>query len=118
MTNKAPQLVTRDWMIKNVHPANPRIGIIVKRALIALYERQTAAEQAAAQTAEHNGIGFTGTDGEIGTKDAQNCIHYGSPATWIIERWTRPNSKGVPRLAKYWRQLNEIAVAKRTAGVQ
>jgi hypothetical protein len=118
MTNKAPQLVTRDWMIKNCHPANPHINVIVMNALIALYERQTAAEQAAAQTAEHNGIGFTGTDGEIGTKDAEGCLKYNRCAHWVIERWTRQNSKGVPRLAKYWKQLNEVAVAKRTVGVQ
>lgn len=35
------------------------------RGLLRIYEDQTAEEQAVGHTHEHNGVGFTGVDGEI-----------------------------------------------------
>ena len=44
------------------------------RGLVAIYAKQTSEEQVAMQTKEHNGVGFTGVDGEILTSFAQQVI--------------------------------------------
>ena len=48
--------------IKNQLATNPAWAL---RALVKLYERQTADEQATGHTANLNGIGFSGVDSEI-----------------------------------------------------
>ncbi len=75
------------------------------RALLAIYERQTASEQAAGQTIEHNGVGFTGPDAEI----LSSIADFYSRRGFVTER-----QMGVVRrrIGKYAGQLTKIANGK------
>ena len=110
---KVKQIVTRDTiatMLRN--PNRKYVETVVGRALVALLQRQTRAEQDANSTQEHNGVGFSGCDGRSGTLTAKSFIKNGGLLDWQIKRWTKVASNGYPRLAKYHTQLNEIALEK------
>lgn len=47
------------------------------KALLRIYDNQTEAEQAAGETVEENGIGFTGCDANILTSFAEGYKKYG-----------------------------------------
>lgn len=49
-----------------------------KRALIRIYENQTEAEKASAETVENNGVGFTGCDANILTSFAEGLKKHGN----------------------------------------
>ena len=109
-------IVTKDWI--NTYIATQptmKVGAMVGRALVGLLDRQTTEEARSNTTNHQNGIGFTGADAHSGSITAKSFIKNGRLAQWQIERWIKPNSKGSARIAKYWRQLDEIAVAKRRA---
>lgn len=72
------------------------------RALIRIYENQTAAEQAAHATVEHNGVGFTGADAEILTSLAEQY----SKRRSLSEKQMALLFKRIP---KYARQLERMA---------
>ncbi len=71
------------------------------RALWLIFQRQTAAEQSALQTIEHNGRGFTGTDAEFLSDVARKLPRYNNRMT------VRQIAKVRPKMKKYWRQLLE-----------
>jgi len=111
--NPAP-LVTKASMIGALQNPNPLfIKAYVGRALVALFARQTRDEQATNQTRLHNQVGFTGADGRSGALSAKSFLKNKTLADWQVERWTRLNKNGEPRLVKYHKQLNEIALRKR-----
>jgi len=107
---------------------------ILGRALVALFERQTESEQSTNNTHLHNGAGFSGADAKSGSLTAKYFLKHKTLLDWQIEKWmrirakkTRVNPTGdvegtdqilYPRICKYADQLNEIAVAKATKGVQ
>jgi hypothetical protein len=78
------------------------------RAMLAIYAKQTAAEQAAEGTIEDNGVGFSGVDGHILTSMSNQYIRYGrlSPKQLAIVRKCMP---------KYSRQLLKIIKEKEAA---
>jgi len=88
--------------IKALLDANDRA---VMRALVALYERQTADEQANAHTSHLNGMGFNGYDAEFGTSLAKQVIR-----GCILS--PRQIAAGRKMCKKYARQLAEVANAK------
>lgn len=109
---KVKQVVTRDslrTMLEN--PNRKYVEAVVGRALVALLDRQTADEQASADTRVVNGIGFTGADAYSGTLTAKSYRARKALVDWQLEKWTKPAKNGYPRLCKYARQLNEIALA-------
>lgn len=79
--------------------ANPRA---VDRALIRIYERQTADEQRAESTNHNNAIGFSSADARILTSMAKSALHWGGLTDKQRDVVRR-------RIKKYWRQLLEIA---------
>ncbi|RLD77631.1 MAG: hypothetical protein DRJ15_13170 [Bacteroidetes bacterium] len=110
-------IVSRDW-IKTYVETQPRAKVeaMVGRALVALLKRQTSAEQHSNVTNEENGIGFSGADARSGSLSAKSFIkNKGKLLDWQLGKWTKPARNGYPRIAKYHRQLNEIARAKRPA---
>lgn len=110
---KVKQIVTRDslrTMLQN--PNRKYVETVIGRALVALLQRQTADEQRANDTREHNGVGFSGCDGRSGTLTAKSFIKNGGLLDWQIGRWTKLAKNGYPRLCKYAKQLNEIALEK------
>lgn len=73
-----------------------------ERALIRIYERQTADEQNCETTTEANSRGFTAFDAEFLTSCAKNCLKCGG----LTERQHVIVQK---KITKYWKQLMEIA---------
>lgn len=77
----------------------------VARALVVLYQRQTADEQSAASTRYSNGVGFNATDAKLGSDLAKR----------VIEGWRlTPGQMAAARrmLIKYGGQLVAAAEAK------
>lgn len=85
---------------------------IIGRALVALLQRQTEDERTANATNHHNNRGFMGCDARTGSITAKYFLKHGTLMDWQIEKWMKPTSTGTPRIVKYAKQLNEVAVAK------
>lgn len=102
--------VTRDWIKRYVEtqPA-AKVEEMVGRALIRLLERQTREEQQVNDTREDNAIGFSAADAKSGSITAKTFIKNGKLLDWQLEKWTKPGRNGYPRIAKYARQLNDVA---------
>lgn len=110
---KVKQVVTRDTLKKMLNNPNRKyVETVVGRALVALLQRQTVDEQRANDTQVHNSIGFSGADGRSGTLTAKTYIGKGFLLDWQLNKWLKPAKNGYPRLCKYAKQLNEIALEK------
>ena len=90
-----------------------------ERALIALYNQQTASEQNARETNEHNGRGFTGADAWLLTDFAKQLLGIGS-YTYNGRTYPRTQKRALTpaqlararqKLGKYAKQLTRIANA-------
>lgn len=111
-------IVTRQYIAEQL--ANPNLEFVsrfVGRALVVLFERQTEDEKASNDTKHHNMVGFTGGDARQGTLAAKYFLKHGKLEDWMIAQWTRVGKRGLPRLAKYWRQLDEAAQRKRQSSL-
>ncbi|CCG43226.1 hypothetical protein [Magnetospirillum molischianum] len=86
------------WNKEAIQELLARNDEAVKRALLAVFRRQTAEEQTTERTRESNGVGFTGPDAEILTSFAKQLQTRGflSPKQLAITR---------NKIKKYWRQL-------------
>ncbi len=102
--------VTKPWMIARLQLTDKKI--VVGRALLAIYKNQTAEEQGSKETKFNNGIGFTKPDANLGTRCAKEFALTGTLPDWMFNLWIKPNVKGEPRIVKYCRQLNDIAISK------
>jgi len=73
-----------------------------KAALLKIFEFQTASEQTAEVTHEHNGIGFTGADGQILASFAKQFKSKGylSPKQMYLL---------FKKMPKYWNQILSIS---------
>jgi hypothetical protein len=93
--------MTKTWdkpSIQTLIHSNPKA---LHRAIIKIYERQTADEQDLDQTIEHNGIGFNGIDAEIMSSFAKQLMTRGflSPKQTVIAQKKMP---------KYWKQILQL----------
>lgn len=114
---KVEKLITKESLAAIITGDNKELARkYVSKALIVLYRRQTAEEQQVGATTESNGRGFTGADAEWGTKCAQWMLRTNR---WLTDNmlisWTKLDSRGYPRIAKYHKQINEAAEAKQRA---
>jgi hypothetical protein len=110
---KLTVIVTRESIAAMLNNENPEyVKKVVGKALTAIYERQTSAEQANDATHEHNGIGFAGCDAESGSKTAKFFAKHKTLLDWQVDRWTKIGKNGFARLCKYHAQLNEVALSK------
>lgn len=77
-----------------------------ERAIVALFNKQTASEQYTQSTNENNGIGFNGVDAEILSSFAMQIIQY--------KRSLSPKQLAIAfkKLPKYAKQLATIAEEK------
>lgn len=92
------------WDKAAVHALLDQNPEAVARALMTIYERQTADEQVSEETRHRNGVGFTGRDANWLTDVAKKWQRYGR---WASERQCNAVRKSIK---KYWRQLlDEIA---------
>jgi hypothetical protein len=102
--------VTRKSITEMLNSPNPAyVQAVIGRALVVLLNNQTRDEQANNTTTQDNGIGFTGADARSGSITAKYFIKHHSLQDWMVEKWTKPNRNGIPRLAKYHAQLNAAA---------
>lgn len=110
---KQPAIVTKQSLAAMLHaaPTVERQAQIIGRALVALFDRQTASEQSANTTDQNNNIGFAGCDALSGSLTAKSFIKRGTLESWQVQKWMQV-SRGYPRICKYARQLNEIALEK------
>ncbi len=105
----APKLVTKDW-IRDKVAISPEV--VIGRALLAIFNNQEPEEQDAEATTLLNNIGFTAFDAELGTKCAKYFQEHKALEHWMVNVWRKPDTTGYPRIARYHRQLNDIAVSK------
>jgi hypothetical protein len=108
-------IVTRDSIqsyLDNPEKTFQEKAAYVGRALVVLFDRQTAGEKVANTTNMDNGIGFTGADGKSGVLSAKSFLKNKTLQDWQLERWLKKGKSGYARIAKYHSQLNEVAVAK------
>jgi hypothetical protein len=109
-------LLTKDSLKKMLVDATPEMRErIIGRALVVLFNHQTAAEQNSNTTNVDNGVGFASNDANSGSKTAKYFLRHNSLAQWQVEMWMRPGKAGYPRICKYHAQLNEAAKAKAAA---
>lgn len=94
-------MTKKDTALKLAVSALLENPVYVQKALVILYNRQTASEQAQAQTTDFNGVGFNGRDAEFGT----------SLATKVLRGWSLSDKQiacGRRMVKKYWRQVSEV----------
>jgi hypothetical protein len=84
----------------------------VGRALVLLNKRQTYSERMAKEVNRNNGKGFTPTDAGMGTDMANFYAARGFLTERQLGWWRKPNAQNIPRICKYWKQLQEDALAK------
>ena len=86
----------------------------VARALVVLYERQTADEKATEHTRHHNNRGFRPCHARMGTSMAKFYLARGFLTPKQIAYWRKEGKEGM-RLSIYWRQLLDAAHKKAAA---
>jgi len=107
-----PAIVTRDTLRSMLNVADTERKVqIIGRALVRIFEGQTAAEKVQNDTTEDNGIGFSGADAKAGTLTAKYFLKHRNLLDWQLEKWMAL-SGGYPRICKYHKQLNAIAEKK------
>ncbi len=86
------------------------------KALLTIYERQTADEQVTKSTRVHNGVGFTGVDGEILSSFAERLQQRGGMRVIGADVNTIFSEKQQillkRKMPKYARQLVDLAAKK------
>lgn len=73
-----------------------------KAALIKIFDFQTETEKNVEATTDHNGVGFTGADGEILTSFAKQYLH----KKYLSAKQMALLFKKIP---KYWKQIVKIS---------
>lgn len=108
-------IVTKQSLVELFTNSNEELRIqAIGRALVALFNRQTDDEKGDNSTNHQNAMGFTGADARSGSLTAKYFLKHRTLLDWQVEMWTKENNKGTMRLAKYHRQLDEVA--RRKAG--
>ena len=103
-------MITRQSLTDMILNASPeRQAQIVGRALVAIFKRQTDSEREANTVVAHNERGLTPADAKVGSITAKFFIKNKKLEDWQVRKWLQPNTRGVARIAKYWRQLDEVA---------
>lgn len=106
-------IVTPEYIDNYLSDGNKNAAQFIGRALVVLFNNQTEDEKRVNDTNQDNGVGFTGADAHSGCISAKYFLKHGTLQDWQIERWTKRNRRGVMRIAKYWRQLDQAAQQKR-----
>lgn len=89
----------------------------VARALVVLYERQTADEKVSEHTKHHNNRGFRPCHARMGTSMAKFYLARGYLSPKQIAYWRKRGKEGM-RISIYWKQLLDAAHKKAAAKVE
>jgi hypothetical protein len=106
---------TLDWTRERLSELLLRSDAAVERALVVLHDRQTATEQATLTTKDANGVGFGAFDADIFSSFAERVkrgFHLSPRQLQICRKAT--GKSGIPRIARYWKQLAAVAAEKQT----
>jgi hypothetical protein len=87
------------WGKDEIQSLIDKSGEATARALLVVYDNQTASEKSQGQTIEHNGVGFSSRDAEFLTDVAIKYKRYGR---WASTRQRQAVAKCVRR---YWKQV-------------
>ncbi len=88
----------------------------VLRAVLVIFEGQTAAEQDTESTREHNGIGFNSADAEILSSFAKQIIdHEAGKSKFRSPLSPRQMAMARKKISKYAKQLLRVSRAKAAA---
>lgn len=101
-------MLTQDQILKLLETNDKAVA----RALVVLYERQTASEQATDSTNCWNGQGFSHAHAFIGTRMAKFYLNRGFLTPKQIAYWRKTTPKGRMRIGMYWKQLQQAAEQK------
>jgi len=108
---KAVKIVTKDYLRDRL--TKPDCIKVLGRALVRIYERQTSDEQQSESTELKNSQGFTAFDARLGTLAARQFLETGSIGIKLTAYWLAQDKNGYPKICRYVRQLNEVAVERR-----
>lgn len=105
------------WTREEIESILSRSDTAVLRAIIAIYEKQTADEQYAKSTRDVNRVGFSGPDVSRGSFHAEYLIKFpdwSSPYVKekILPHWKEISKNNKMRIMKYAKQLANIATNK------
>lgn len=107
------RIVTRKSLCEMIEDATPeRRAKIVGRACVVLFKRQTEAEKADNDAKVVNLRGFCAQDARSGSITAKYFLKHKHLEDWQVQKWIKPDARGIPRIVKYWRQLDEEAHEK------
>jgi hypothetical protein len=109
------KLVTKDSLVALLARDHKTKVQVIGRALVALFHRQVEDEKNTNNTKHHNLQGFTPADAYSGTITAKYFLKHHNLLDWQIEKWMKVTATGYPRIARYSRQLNEVANEKLAA---
>jgi hypothetical protein len=89
------------WSKETIQELLDTNGNAVYRAMVQIYDKQTAEEQQCQDTHLYNSVGFTGVDAEIMSSFTEYYNKWGklSPKQMIIAR---------KKMKKYWKQLLDV----------
>ena len=105
-------IITKEQITKSLNDDRPEfVERYIGRALVALFGRQMEDEKKVNVASHENTMGFSGPDAKSGSITAKYFIKHGKLLDWQIENWKK-DFGGFPRLAKYHRQLSEIATER------
>ena len=93
---------SKTWTAETIRENILKSDAWLKRAIIAIYERQTADEKASGETSHNNGVGFNGADSFILSSFAEQIKARGT----LSPKQTEIARKKMPKYAK---QLTSIA---------
>lgn len=107
------KIVTKQSLTEMLNSSKEKQIQIIGRALVALFNRQVEDEKSTNDTKYRNGIGFTPSDAKSGTLTAKYFLKHKTLLEWQVEKWLVRTSSGFPKIVKYSRQLNEVALEKK-----
>lgn len=105
-------IVTRQKMIDMCAREHEYVQHVVGRALVVLHNLQTESEKQILDAHVDNLEGFTKGDARTGQICARYYMKHRSLQDWQVANWIKQNVNGIPRIAKYWNQLNIAANRK------
>lgn len=106
------KLVTKQSLADMLNSSREKRIAVIGRALVALFNRQVEDEKQSNDTRHLNCQGFAPCDAYSGTLTAKYYLKHRTLLDWQIEKWMAPTATGFPKIAKYSRQLNEVANEK------
>lgn len=108
-TERVRHVPGEPWTRASMLDALERSTLVVERAILVLYARQTEDERATQSTKDHNGMGFNGVDAPLLSSFAEQIERnrYGRPDGQRLTE--RQFQVALPKVKRYVAQLVQVA---------